>query len=103
LNVFLKAFSDLALFLIPIMEIEPVAKRRALAGRKHPITFRLIRVLLKIVYSKRIGPKQTVVANVPPSWMSGILGMIEDSDANGFAIDRTVVIAPFGSFAPRLQ
>src|SRR5690606_19704373 len=44
--------------------------------------------------------KKSVVTHVPPGGMRRILGMIENRDADVFAVDRSAVVAPRSALAP---
>ena len=52
------------------------------------------------MHAEGIRGEEPVFTDVPPRRSLRVLGMIEDGDADGLAIDGAGVIAPLGAFAP---
>ncbi len=49
---------------------------------------------------KRIGGEEAVIAGVPIGWIEIAAGMVENGDAERFALDGTVVVDPGSGFTP---
>ena len=56
--------------------------------------------LLEMAFSEGICSDESIGASMPPSFVTGIAGMIEDRDPDLFVFDQAVGIAPCGLFAP---
>src|SRR5439155_24987416 len=85
------------------MQINPVAKSNAPAGRNGQSAGSFVRQAFEIMLAKRIGREQAVIAHMPPGGMPRVLRMIENRDADSLSSHGAVIITPVGAFAPGLS
>jgi hypothetical protein len=98
--VFLIVFSDARLRFIAQVQVKSIAKGQVVTGGNDEIARRLVRQLLKIMFSERVRGEKTIVTHVPPRWVPGVLRMIENRNSNDLAVNRAVIVAPVRSLAP---
>src|SRR5262245_22308258 len=98
-NVILVTRGDLGLHLIALMEVESILERDTFAFGNGEVS-RSSRLFFKVMDPERVRRKQTVVAHMRPSRMKRVGRMIENGNTHDLAIDRSMIIAPFGTFPP---
>ena len=57
-------------------------------------------IMSELPEAKGVRGEKSVMASVPPSWVSETLGTVENSNPHHFACDFAVVVHPVGSLAP---
>src|SRR5579859_4256383 len=99
-EVFAVLVRDFSLLLIAFVKVEAIAECNALASRDGEVAGGFIGQIIEIMQAKGVGGKKTVIAHMPPGRVPRVSGMIENGNADNFALYRSKVIAPIRSLAP---
>ncbi len=73
IGVFLIERGDAGLLLIAFVQVKTVTERHAFTGGNGQIT-RACCFLFKIMDTKWIGRKQSIIAHMPPGWVARVFG-----------------------------